>query len=204
MARPALTDEQRRGIRRSIRAAASKLHAENGMQEISARAIAQSAGVSVGTIYSHFGNLTELMQSLWKQPARKMIEDMESAANTGNATERLKNLIDIYIQFSRDNWSVYRGAFMFVRPDEHEAPPQVALDQDRMFKILKQTIIDGQSRGEFRSGDPDQITQTLWSGIHGAIALPTNFHRLALDASPERVDSMLDLLFEWVQTTTNS
>ena len=60
MPRPALTEEQRRETRRQIRQAASDMYAENGLSDISARAIAKRAGVSVGTIYSHFANLTDL------------------------------------------------------------------------------------------------------------------------------------------------
>ena len=71
MARPTLTDEQRRATRQKIRKAASELHAELGIANISARGVAERAGVSVGTLYTHFGNLTTLMQSLWRQPARK-------------------------------------------------------------------------------------------------------------------------------------
>ncbi len=199
MARPVLTEEQRKEIRRSIRGAAAKLHAEDGMANISARSIAETAGVSVGTIYSHFGNLTDLMQSLWKQPARKMIEEMESVATDNPDPEaRLRALLNVYITFAKENWSVYKGAFMFVRPDDHKAPPQIALDADRMFSVLKQSIIDGQTSGKFRDGDPDQITQTIWSGVHGSIALPTNFHRLELDSSESRINAMVELMFDWL------
>lgn len=202
MARPALTEEQKRNIRRSIRAAAAKLHAENGMRDISARSIAETAGVSVGTIYSHFGNLTELMQSLWKQPARKMIQEMvEVAAATPDPEDRLRALFAVYIDFARSNWSVYKAAFMFVRPDDHKAPEKISREQDRMFSLFKGAVVEGQNRGEFRAGDPDQITQNIWSGVHGAIALPTNFHRLELDESEDRIDSMLELLFEWLKKT---
>ena len=204
MARPALTDEQRREIRRNIRAAASKLHARNGMKDISARAIAEAAGVSVGTIYSHFGNLTEVMQSLWKQPSRILVQDMESvAAETPDPIERLKRLFQIYIEFSETKESVYRGAYMFVRPEEHESPEKAPLASNRMYALFRQAVIEGQHRGVFRTGDPDTITQAIWSGIHGAIALPKNFDRLALDDSNNRTTFMFDLLFEWL-TNTNS
>ena len=76
MPRPALTEEQRRESRRRIREAASALYATSGLGDISARAIAKEAGVSVGTIYSHFGSLAELMQSLWRQPARKLVQQL--------------------------------------------------------------------------------------------------------------------------------
>ena len=39
MPRPALTEEQRRETRRKIRRAAAELYAENGLADISARAV---------------------------------------------------------------------------------------------------------------------------------------------------------------------
>ena len=203
MARPALTEEQRREIRHKIRTAAASLHNAHGTRNISARAIAEAAGVSVGTIYSHFGNLTELLQSLWIQPARNLIESMREVAHTTADPElRLRRLIEAYVQFAEDNWSVYKGAFMFVRPDEQPAPPRLELEKDQLFTMLKQAITDGQEQGVFRQGDVNAITQTLWSGVHGALALPTNFHRLALNDATSRVDQMIELLFDWLTAVT--
>lgn len=200
MPRPSLTDEQRREIRRSIRHAAATLHAKNGMKDISVRAIAEAAGVSVGTIYSHFGNLSDLMQSLWKQPARKLIQDLiDIAAAEPDPIVRLKEMFTSYVRFAHDNWSVYRGAFMYVRPEGHQPPPRIELDKDKMFSLLERAIQEGQEQHLIRSGEPEEIAQTLWSGIHGALALPMNFHRLALDESEHRVEPMFDLLFEWLQ-----
>ena len=65
--RPA-TESQREEVRQKIRNAAKAIYREKGITGISARAIAVSAGVSVGTIYSYFGDLQTLMQSLWLEP----------------------------------------------------------------------------------------------------------------------------------------
>jgi AcrR family transcriptional regulator len=62
--RPALTDKQRRETRLRNFTAAAELCAENGFRDISARTIADKAGVSVGTLYTNFDNLKDLMQSL--------------------------------------------------------------------------------------------------------------------------------------------
>ena len=75
MARPTLTKEQRAEIRSRIRKAATELYPESGLSDISARGIAKRAGVSVGTIYSYFDNLPELMQSLWIEPVRHLVKE---------------------------------------------------------------------------------------------------------------------------------
>lgn len=201
MPRPALTDEQRRATRRRIRDAAARLHAQVGLSGVSARAVAEQAGVSVGTLYSYFDSLSELLQSLWRAPAARLIAELEGvSAATTHPADGLRALLETYVRFAADNASVFRGAFLFVRPESVAAPPQVALDEDRFFQVFRQAIVDGQNQGDFRAGDPDALTQTVLSAVHGALALPVNMHRLALDPSPRIPQQMIDAMLEWLQS----
>ena len=202
MPRPALTDEQRDQTRKSIRQAAARLYAQNGLADISARAIAESAGVSVGTIYGYFGSLGELMQSLWKEPRSRFLDDLEQIVDqTTDPRRRLRRILEAYVQFAVDNHAVYRGAYLFVRPESHDKPTRAALGDDRFFSILRKAVADGQKTGVFRSGSARKIAQTLWAGLHGALALPVNIDRLALDP-PERIARhMVDVLQEWVEAS---
>ena len=201
MPRPSLTDEQRRETRRSIRNAAAKLFAENGSKNLSVREIAKSAGVSVGTVYAHFKNLTELMQSLWKKPVSRLITELSDIFDsTEDPSTRIEILLHCYLDFSVAQQPVYRGAFMFVRPESHDKPTPVSLDQDRLYSLFYKTIIEGQEKGLFREGNPNLITQNIWSGLHGAIALPINVDRLALTPSKKNAGNMIDLLLEWLRS----
>lgn len=199
MARPALTDEQRRETRRKIRGAAAALYAESGLQDISARKIAQQAGVSVGTLYSYFDNLTELMQSLWKEPVRRLIRELESElAGIDDPLKRVRAFLSGYAQFALNEPATYRGSFLFVRPDNQPKPDQTALENDRFFRLLTDSVERAQATGQARSGDPQAIAQLLWSGLHGAIALPNNMDRLALAAPADSVAPMIDALMGWL------
>ncbi len=201
MPRPALTDEQRRQTRRVIRRAAAELYARDGPSSISARRIAETAGVSVGTLYSYFDNLTELMQSLWKEPVWRLINELEAAlADIDDPLEKLRTLLETYARFSREQRAVYRGAFLFVRPASEQQPDRVALDDDRFFRLLRGTVLAAQQRGVARTGDPDMLAQTVWSGVHGAIALPQNMDRLALAPPEEAVQPMIEAMLEWLAT----
>lgn len=202
MPRPSLTEEQRREIRHSIRSAAAELFAENGMKDISARSVAKAANVSVGTIYAHFGSLTGLMQSFWKEPVRRLLKEMTVLAEQeADPLLRLKKLSTAYIAFAIQEKSVYRGSFMFVRPESHEKPEKTNLAEDQLFSLFQNTVAECQQAGIVRSGDPNELTQLLWSGMHGAIALPINVDRLALAASDQMAPKMIDVLLEWLTVT---
>ena len=201
MPRPALTDEQRQLTRRNIRSAAARLYAKSGLEKISARAVAEEAGVSVGTLYTHFDNLTALMQSLWKQPVKRLIEELETELrNAHEPLAKVRLVLETYAAFAHDNRAVYRGAFMYVRPQSHDKPKAVALKDDRFFSMLTSAIKAAQSSGVARDGKPDALAQTLWSGVHGAIALPLNVDRLALAPPEESTGPMIEALLEWLST----
>lgn len=201
MPRPALTEEQRRETRRRIREAASELYADRGLAEISARAIAEKAGVSVGTLYSYFGNLAELMQSLWRQPVRRLLEDLHAVAEREtDPCVRLRALLESYVNFAQRERAVYRGAFMFVRPEAHKKPPAVPVEEADIPKLLIAAIRDGQAAGEFREGDPVVLAELVWSGLHGALALPEGMDRVAFSAPASLGPGMIDVFMEWLRS----
>jgi AcrR family transcriptional regulator len=199
MPRPALTDEQRREMRHRIRKAASDLYAENGLTEISARAIANRAEVSVGTIYSHFENLTELMQSLWRAPVKRLLDELKDVAATHpEPLDALRVTLQIYERFAREQPTLYRGAFMYVRPESHQKPRQASVEQSDITGPMLAAISLGQRQGVIREGDPSRLAELLWAGLHGAIGLPVNIDRVAF-SPPEELDrNMIELLLEWI------
>lgn len=200
MPRPALTDEQRKAIRRNIREAASKLYTENGTTNVSVRAVAQQAGVSVGTVYSHFGSLSELLQSLWRQPVGRLVQEMAQLAQENpDPEQRLDELLQAYVRFALKEPQVFRSAFLFVRPESIEPPEQIALADDRFFRLLRQAITDGQHDQKFRLGDPDALTQMVISAVHGALALPINLHRLALSPGEVVAKQAIAAQLEWLK-----
>jgi len=94
---------------------------------------------------------------------------------------------------------VYRGAFLYVRPESHEKPTPVNPEEDRFFSLFRNTVSAAQQHKLIRSGDPDVMAQILWSGLHGAIALPLNLDRLALEPPEQATEHMIDALLEWLK-----
>ena len=200
MARPSHSPEQKREIRNKIRAAASKLYKAKGGENVTARSVATEAGVSIGTLYAYFGNLGEIMQSLWREPVRKLVTDMELLASEIDCPKaRLRALLEAYVDFAETNASVFRNSFLFVRPETIEPPPQVALERDRFYQLYRTTIREGQGAGLFRDGDLDELTQLLISAVHGSLSLPINLHRLELDPSTKVPKLMVSAMLEWLE-----
>jgi AcrR family transcriptional regulator len=179
MARPPATESQKDAVRSKIRQAAVNLYREQGITNITARAIAVRAGVSVGTIYKHFGNLSELARTLWQGPVERFEQSLEEqAARQSDPLLRLQELLEGYLDFAEQNAELYRGAFLFVRPPNEAKPDKEAITTSVFAKLLIEALEQGQREGAVLAGDAVEQAQLLWAGVHGAIALPTNLDRL--------------------------
>lgn len=195
MARQPASEEQREQVRDWIRAAATEVYRAGGIGNVSARAIAAQAGVSVGTLYSYFGNLQELMQSLWREPVARFEKRLEAIARDHAVPlDRVEALLQAYLSFALKRPELYRGTFMFVRPEAEEKPSREKFTSSAFGRLLSEAIVEGQREGSIRSGDPLGLAQFLWSGLHGAIALPINIDRLRFKSVRPAAREMIERL----------
>jgi hypothetical protein len=59
---------------------------------------------------------------------------------------------------------------------------------------LIQAVSEGQALGRIRPGDPGLLAQLAWSGVHGCLALPINFDRLAFAAPDPLAMRMIEIV----------
>ena len=200
MARPAASPEERARQRRRIRRAAADVYAEDGIHGISVRAVAKRAGVSTGTIYSYFSSLQELMVSLWRQPVAQAERELEAVARSHrDPVPRLIALMETYAEFAFSNPDVYRGAILFVRPASLPKPERQPLYELAFPRLLRAALEEGQQRGEIQAGDLDEMTQLLFAGLHGALALPVNVDRYEVASQQELAPAMIRTLLNAVR-----
>ena len=200
MARPTATPEQRDRQRALIRRAAAEVYAESGIRGVSVRAIAKRAGVSTGTLYSYFANLQELMRSLWREPVEKVNRHLEEVARRRRAPlRRVRALLEAYADFARAHPDVYRGAFLFVRPDSVPRSEAQPLGEVVFYRLLRDALREGQERGEVRTGDPGEMAQLLWAGVHGAVALPINVEAYRVASAERLVPAMIRTLLRSIE-----
>jgi len=209
MPRPALTVEQRDELRKRIRDAASRLGGSQDVNyadvhnnsNISIRKIAKEAGISVGTFYTYFDSLADLAQSMWSEPVRELELRMSSDfEKTEGAVNKIRMLLEHYVRFSKEFRSVFRGAFLFVRPEGAHKPDVLSLEETNFYSLLCNAMEEGQRTGEFVNFEVREVAQTFWAGIHGALALPINLDRYKFDSSDAIAASMIDALLSMVSS----
>lgn len=197
MPRTPATEAQRHEESSRIRDAAGKIFAEKGITAISARAVAKEAGVSVGKIYAYFNSLTELMQSLWQGRVQGLADTLHDlAGDIDDPVERIRSILETYVSFAHTNQDLYKGALMFVRPDELPTPEQDAAEDLPIMDLLIKAVAEGQAAGSIRAGSAVRMAQLLWAGVHGALALPINIDRFAFKERDHLTSDMVDALME--------
>ena len=200
MARTAATPEQRAQVREQIRLAAAAVYEEKGMEGTSARAVAVKAGVSVGTLYSYYANLAELMRSLWAEPvAEEMARLRATVELIADPLQALQTLLEGYANFAFGHPDILRGAFLFVGQATQETALPPAPAAFEFEHLLRDTILAGQKTGQIKPGPADQMAHMLWAGVHGALALPINIESLDFGSPKQLVADMTSTLMESIK-----
>ena len=78
-------------------------------------------------------------------------------------------------------------------------PERQAVSAVAFPSLLAETIEEGQACGQFVDGNPADLAQVLWAGVHGAIALPINLARIELKSLEEIRAKTVEALLRMVQ-----
>lgn len=195
MARPVATPEEQAAQRRRLRVAAAELHREGGIGAVTVRAVAKRAGVSTGLLYSYFANRSDLMRSLWMGPIAELGRSLTAVEEAvADPVERIAALLQTYVDFTLEHPETHQGLLLFVRPPDSTTDRSDDPDGLRLFATLRRAVEDAQAAGRIRPGDPRALAQMLWSGVHGALALPINIDTYALAAGPDAAADMIPTL----------
>ncbi|MEM9650604.1 MAG: TetR/AcrR family transcriptional regulator [Actinomycetota bacterium] len=201
MARPAATEQQRQEQRDRIRHAAAAIHRTDGVGGLTVRAVAKEAGVSPGLIYRYFDNMSDLLRSIWIGPVVAFGRRVDHIVETEpDPVERIRALLNGYVDWAAENPEVLRGLLLFVRPGSEELSDPSSPEELALPRALRAAVIEGQAAGRIRSGDPDEHTQVLWAGVHGALALPINLDRYAITPGGELAAAMIETLLTALTT----
>lgn len=167
-------EREKEDVRRRILEAAHDLFESRGYESVTMRAVADAIEYSPTTIYHHFESKDALVEALCFADFDKLTAAMSSEPLPQNPIERIRALGRGYAAFGLANPNHYR--FMFMTPgdwrksgNEEGAPPA------RSYAVLRETVAEAIGQGLIDTKDVDLVSQILWSGIHGVVALIITF-----------------------------
>ncbi|NEQ46570.1 MAG: TetR/AcrR family transcriptional regulator [Leptolyngbya sp. SIOISBB] len=157
-------------LRNTLLAIATELLAENGVQALSLRKMAQRAGVSHNAPYMHFPDKDAVLAAIAEEGFRLLTVDVESAISQAgdNTHQQLIAASQAYVNFALNHSSHMQ--VMFRSTDLAKYPQLVEASQsslNQLFELVK----SGQEQGDLKSSDTHEMTKAIWAMVHGVAAI---------------------------------
>ena len=166
--------------REDVLAAAMRMIAERGLEQLTMAALGREVGMSSGHLLYYFHSKDELLlQALeWSEGRLGAERGRLLTRSTATARERLDAYVDLYVpEGHRDpHWTLWLEVWNRSQNADDEARDRQAAIEGVWHRDLVALIAEGVSRGEFRAVDPDRFAtrlRTLLDGfsLHVAIGL---------------------------------
>jgi AcrR family transcriptional regulator len=165
------------------------------------RRIADRIEYSPTAIYFHFRDKDALMRELCDADFRALAHEFTNIAAILDPIERLRRTGLAYFDFATNFPNHYR--LMFMTPHPPLDPEQMTIErgdpQEDAYAFLRnvvaQCIAANRVRDEY--ADVDMMSQTMWAGMHGVVALQiAKANDPWVDWKPvrARVETMIDVL----------
>lgn len=187
-------------LREKILDAARELFNARGYDAVTMREIAARIEYSATALYAHFADKQTLLSELCREDFSHFGETLVAFASVRDPVERVCRAGLAYFEFAEKHPEHYRLMFMTERPPLSPGDCERGDPTRNAYVFLRQMIADLKSAGALRPGldDVDQVAQTAWAAVHGAVALDLTIDRtgpwLDFKPRPERVAGVLDLV----------
>jgi AcrR family transcriptional regulator len=166
------TEARRAQTRRQITTAARELIAEGGYVAAQVAAVADQAGVAVGTVYRHFPSKSDLFAEVFREASQHEVDAMREAieATSGRASYRMAVGIDT---FARRALRGRRLAWALLAE-----PVDPAVEAERLHfrhsyrDLMAEVIAAGIEAGELPPQDVDATSAALIGALGEAMLGP--------------------------------
>jgi len=166
-------EKQKLEIRKLILDASMKLFVEEGFSNVTIRRIADLIEYSPTTVYLYFKDKDEIFYALHDIGFQKMAEFNKDLGTIQNPLLRLHKMGENYLQFGMENSEYY--SLMFIDSEPMQKLAEKGCDDwkpgDLAIQRLKETVIECIGKGYLQEGDPHIISLSIWSFVHGLMAL---------------------------------
>jgi AcrR family transcriptional regulator len=165
-------EREREEIRTRILDAARELFANEGVESVTMRRIADRIEYSPTAIYFHFRDKEALLAELCDCDFRSFAHGFAAIAEIPDPVERLRAAGEAYVSFGLNNPSHYRLMFMTPKMTESNTIAKGNPEEDA-YAFLKVIVADLMQQGRFRDDitDADLAAQVIWSAVHGVVSL---------------------------------
>ncbi len=157
-------ETQKQSTRRKVLEAARDLFNEIGYDETTIRAIAERAGVSVGSVFTTFASKADVLSQVMDDRVDALYSELDRVARhlRGSVVDRVSSVFAIHYDFECRRVKLFL-AHVAASFSPTLEPSTIPFGRNARFKgMLVEMIRDGVSRGEVRQDcDHDLVLDTL-------------------------------------------
>lgn len=167
-------ERQKEELRAKILEAAKDLFIQRGFEETSIRNIAEKIEYSPTTIYLHFKDKDDIFYALHQEGFILLNQYLRALQNVADPFERLKAITKAYITFALENREFYDLMFISRSPMNalsKDKDDEKWVEGNKAFGALTGTVTQCIEKGYFKGMDPEILSFTCWSMVHGICSL---------------------------------
>jgi AcrR family transcriptional regulator len=173
--RQALQEQTRAAYREAILDAAEQIFLKEGFQSAKMVDVAESTGVSVGTLYNYFDSKESVFLALADRHRTRYFAMLAEPFASSDPIEQLEEFVERTLGFVERNGAVFSIYLRATTPWLDGAVPATPSmdpeeDQKRYTALLAKFIGEGKGKGRLRDDVPtDELVWALNSLLHAAI-----------------------------------
>lgn len=176
--------------------AAKEMITTEGVQSVTVRKVAVSAGYSYPTLYNYFEDLNELLWQTRQYMIHALVDILrQKMRDPIHDTEDMKKVFRTYMEYYLTNPNVFHFFYLFPLQEPNEQPNDVGPDFSAMWgEALKSFVVSGRLNVK----DIEALAKITIYAIHGMLTLRfSNNGDLNVDANLYRdLDKMVDYLLK--------
>ena len=187
-------------LRRALLDAALAIVESDGIDGLTLRSVARSAGVSHAAPKHHFGDLRGLHCALAEEGFHALRDQMVSSQTDepdADSLSQVKSLCMAYVEFASRSPGHFRGMF-HSKVADRSGQPELEQAAQSAFGLVVEAVQRAQDDGQIREGDTRGIALAAWALVHGLSTLAVDDYlgdRGFSSADPVVLaDQLIDLL----------
>jgi AcrR family transcriptional regulator len=192
-------EKQKLEIRKLILEASMKLFVEEGFEAVTIRKIADLIEYSPTTVYLYFKDKDEIFYSLHDEGFEKLQEFNRNLPSIQNPLVRLHKMGENYIRFGMDHREYYN--LMFIQSEPMDKISELGCDWapgDTALARLKETVTECMEKGYLAKGDPEQVSLSVWSFVHGLVSLAIRQRLEKFVPDPKMLLPVMEQSLNWL------
>jgi len=158
---------QREEARRAILDATEAILVEDGIEQFSIRKLATRCGYTAPTIYHYFRDKDGLIDALLEERFSRLLQRVKRVQLTGDPVADLREYGRAFLRFAQANPTFFR-VLMRGSSDGGERKIRAAEESRELLAVPIEALA---RQGRLCTDDVEAAQQSLWSVLHGVVAL---------------------------------